>query len=168
MDNGLVSTHSSLYLPIMVYYLLASDCKGWPLADVQDIFGKTCPFLDDKPKVFLIDACRGGLPPSISNGNGNGDEARGQFVRNSSAGFYTHYATSENYRAFGDKRTGGHLIKAVYDYYLDRFKRGKSVKLTEAGSEINNRVKVLSAYKQASEASNKLDFHVNIKLKYHK
>ena len=65
MVNNKENKHDALIFCISSHgdqdgVILASDCEEFQLLAIFDaFFGKKCPFMLDKPKLFVIDACRG-------------------------------------------------------------------------------------------------------------
>merc|ERR1712228_889473 len=144
-------------------YLLSSDNRSWALVQIQNIFATTLALIG-KPKIFYIDACRGnskiytGQTHKVSKGNGDSQA----FVTHLSD-FFTHFAPSSNYVSYEEEGLGGHLIQAVYKYYGDRFEKKQTVKLLEAGVDINGIIHQDSEAYQTPSVQFEVDFRVEIK-----
>lgn len=145
-------------------YVVSSDNKLWALSEIKNIFTTTCRrVLADKAKLFYIDSCRGANKIK----NDQIDEiAKGSEKKiNNLSRFYTHYATTSNYRAYIKDMEGSHLIRAVHKYYSYQFVKNKEVRLSKALYEINRLVEKTSKARQTSEISTSLTCDVRLKKK---
>merc|ERR1712048_229457 len=104
-------------------YIVTSDGEVLALSEIKNIFMTTCDdVLNDKAKIFYIDACRGqnAVPKDQIKQICRGSKAN-KFVNNLTE-CYTHYSTTGDYFAY-ESGSGGYLISAIYDYYSKQFKQ---------------------------------------------
>eukprot|EP01084_Bolivina_argentea_P070882 128887_1 len=111
-------------------YLVFSDSKMMCRDKIYEWFnGSNVPFMSNKPKIIVMDACRGkNLPIPVPNNNkkpkklkGNDDEAHHPDEQ-----MILLYSTTKGYAVPDDDEFGGNVIRTIYnvfcaDDYIDKY-----------------------------------------------
>ena len=101
--------------------LHASDGGELKLWDLQRIVsGIRAPSFLNKPKIFLVSACRG--PGELSGIAFDGPEDAEVNFTNIGVDFYIAHSTIEGYKSWRDKATGSHFLQAVADIWENYYK----------------------------------------------
>ena len=122
-----------------------TDGLGVHLHELQELFSATnCRYLERAPKVFLIDACRGGNPEQGYSNNKNekhGGTAKSSGVITDSLNFATVFASTRGNAAYvykeGDEKKGSYFTQTLADVIEEA---DKDKELNEIVTEVRLRI----------------------------
>eukprot|EP00483_Globobulimina_turgida_P005543 UN05553 len=127
-------------------YIVCSHNDRLALTTIQEKFDcEKCDYLKGKAKILYFDCCRGEekIEDEQIKQRAKGNAAKKEYVNNLSD-FIMHYATSQNYIAWNNQQSGGHLINAIFECYNFDYDKHKisAVTLHETSMKLNQMVSI--------------------------
>ncbi|CAL1537413.1 unnamed protein product, partial [Lymnaea stagnalis] len=111
-------------------YIFGTDGKRIPLEEIFMLFGNTnCKGLIGKPKIFIIQACRGGYLDKgvqMDEPDGGGIPTRGVTQVPSMSDMLICYPTQTGYYAWRNRARGSWYIEAIVQVFM-RYAKNEDV-----------------------------------------
>ena len=116
--------------------IVAKGGEEVKIQDLQKAVGEKCPKLAEKPKIFIIQACRGGAAVKPMDESQGDTKLSAQLSRE--ADFYIAYSTTEGHISTIDEQDGCLYLNKLCEVFKDK---AAHLTLDEMVMEVNHKLK---------------------------